>query len=301
MSSTDFTKVAFITGTNSGIGKSLVKEFNQRKVKVYASDVRFSEETSEEFKNLGNIYTDIVDVTNLDHIIAVRDKIAELEGKIDYLYLNAGIVSVSHATDVTDEQIFNLYNINLFSNMKAVREFVRLVINAKGTIIFSGSITKFLPLHSNSLYVSSKAALDAYAHTLQLELRGYQVRVLNVLGGYIKTRIFDSHVSTVPESSIYNFPEYTEIYAQRNAKLAENAGDSMETDVFAKRVLDQIQVAGLNQVNIFEGTKSSYLYYVSRLLSTSLLFDKMLNIFGLKFDYRKHLKDDKIEITQYLA
>lgn len=294
----DFSKIAFVTGTNSGIGKSLVKEFNKRKVKVYASDYLFSEETLAEFEQLGNVITDIVDVTNSDHIIAIRNKIAKAEGKVDYLYLNAGIISVAHATDVTDEQIAKTFNINLFANMKFVREFVKLVINAKGTIIFSGSITQYIPVHSNSLYVSTKAALDAYARNLQLELKGFDVKVLNILGGYIKTKIFDAIADSVPDNSIYNFPEYTKIYAQRKSKISKDIG--MEPDTFAARALNQIEAAGLNQVEICEGARSGYLYYIGRYLPTFLLFNKMLDLFGLRFDYRKHLKDDKIEITDYL-
>ncbi|KAH3679888.1 hypothetical protein WICMUC_000631 [Wickerhamomyces mucosus] len=296
---TDFSKVAFITGTNSGIGRSLTLEFNRRKIKVYASDIKFDKETLELYSSLGNIIIDTFDVTSLQDIIRVRNKIALAENKVDYLYCNAGIVQVSHAVDITDEQLEKIYNINLFANIKIVREFVRLVINAKGTIIFSGSITKFLPLHSNSLYVSTKAALDQYAQVLQLELRGYGVKVINILGGYIKTNIFDSNVVNVPKGSIYDFDEYKQIYSQRVENLNQSSQNAMSCEEFAKRTLDKIENSNLNQVNIFEGTKSRSLYYISWLLPKWKLFDYMLNIFKLNFDYRKHLENDQLDISFY--
>lgn len=159
---------------------------------------------------------------------------AEENGKLDYLYNNAGIVTAVHSTDITDDQLQDLYDINVFGPIKMTREFIKLVINAKGTIIFSGSVTKNIPLHCNSLYVSSKAALDQYISVLQLEVRNYGVKVIEVLGGMIKTDIFNNSMNSVPDDSIYNFDEYTEIFQNRKQALDKNNHKRMPADIFAK-------------------------------------------------------------------
>ncbi len=287
-------KVALITGTNSGIGYSLALEFHKRGVKVYATDYQFSNTTVQTFKDLG-IITYTLDVRNIQDIKKIRDIVdAEENGKLDYLYNNAGIVTAVHSTDITDEQLQDLYEINVFGPIKMTREFIKLVINAKGTIIFSGSVTKNIPLHCNSLYVSSKAALDQYISVLQLEVRNYGVKVIEVLGGMIKTDIFNNSMNSVPDDSIYNFDEYTKIFQNRKQALDKNNHKRMPADIFAKRVLDQVEKAGLNTFRIFEGGEASRLYYIPNFLPRSKILDIMLGMFNLNFNYRKHLPAEKI-------
>lgn len=286
-------KVALVTGTNSGIGHSLALEFHKRGIKVYATDYQFSEPILKEFKDLG-IITHVLDVRKIEDIRIVRDIIAKEEGKLDYLYNNAGIVETVHAVDISDDQLQNIYDINLFGPIKITREFVKLIINAKGTIVFSGSVTKNIPLHCNSLYVSTKAALDQYISVLQLELKNYGVKVIEVLGGLIKTEIFSAPVNTVHEDSIYNFNEYTEIFKDRKLALEKNKKKGMSTQVFAKRTLDQLEKANLNTFRIFEGGEAARLYYLPSFLPRSKLLNSMLDTFNLNFNYRKHLTDEKI-------
>ncbi|CAM9016017.1 unnamed protein product [Wickerhamomyces anomalus] len=262
-------KVALITGTNSGIGYSLALEFHKRGVKVYATDYQFSNTTLQTFKDLG-IITYTLDVRNIQDIKKIRDIVdAEENGKLDYLYNNAGIVTAVHSTDITDEQLQDLYDINVFGPIKMTREFIKLVINAK-------------------------AALDQYISVLQLEVRNYGVKVIEVLGGMIKTDIFNNSMNTVPDDSIYNFDEYTKIFQNRKQALDKNNHKRMPADIFAKRVLDQVEKSGLNTFRIFEGGEASRLYYIPNFLPRSKILDIMLGMFNLNFNYRKHLPAEKI-------
>lgn len=288
------TKTALVTGANSGIGRALTLEFQHRGYKVYATDLAFSPETKAAFaeKNQSVICLEM-DVTSNEAVTKVRDYVAEdNNGKLDFLYCNAGRVEVGLAVDLQDHQIESLYGLNLFGNMRVVREFTTLIVNTQGTIAFSGSVTKGMPLHSNSLYTSSKAALDQYAAVLQCEMRNYGVKVINVVGGYIKTDIFASGVAKVRPGSVFDFPEFNEQYEKRGERIADTTTDSMLPSTFAKRVLDKIEKADLNTVRVYEGTKASTLDLIQKVVPYKTLFDKMLNIFHLNFDYRKHLTED---------
>lgn len=292
-------RIALITGTNSGIGKALALEFLSRGFKVYATDIKFADETVEEFKAKGgnNVITHTLDVTKLEDIKKIRKIVnEENDSTLDYLYCNAGIVKVKLATDISDADLEQIYNINLFGNIRLVREFVRLVINGKGTIVFSGSVTKFLPVHSNALYCSTKSAVDQYAYVLHTELKNYGVRVYNVLGGAVNTDIFNSGVDKPEPNSVFNFPEYAEQYGKRTERLKESGQDGMEPDVFAKRTLDQLEKASIHKFRIFEGSKALTLYYLGNYIFTcKRAADYFLNLFNLNFDYRAHLVNDRIE------
>jgi 1-acylglycerone phosphate reductase len=284
-------KVALVTGSNGGIGKALTLELASRGYTVYATDIVFSPESKETFQTK-SIRTHIMDVTSQEQVVQVRDIIqADTEGYLDLLYCNAGRVQVGLSSDLTDDEIRSLYELNLFSQMRLVREFVQMIIKAKGTISFSGSVTKGMPLHSNSLYTSSKAALDQYASVLQCELRNYGVKVIDVIGGYIKTNIFDSRVNTIRDGSVFQFPEYEEIYAKRNQVLDKSSQEGMEASEFARRALDKIEKANVDTLRVYEGAKAGRLSFLQQVVPQRNLVDHMLRLFKLNFNYRNHMKD----------
>lgn len=285
-------KVALVTGAGGGIGKALVLEFHRRGYKVYATDLKFTPGRQAQFESEG-ITCLLLDVTSEENVAKVSTHIAlDNDRKIDFLYCNAGRIEAGLAADVTDEQIRSLYELNLFANMRLVRHFVRPLINGKGTIAFSGSVTKDLPFLGNCLYSSSKAALDQYAFVLHTELRNYGVKVIDVIGGYIKTPIFDSPTTKIPHGSVYDFSEFVVLYNQRKAKLQNSA--SMSPDVFARRTLDKIEKADINTFRLYEGYRSGTISLFCRWIPSKKLVDHILKIFNMDFDYREHLKNDRV-------
>jgi len=288
-------KVALITGTNSGIGYALTLEFSKRGVTVYATDVKFDESTLKKFSKLNNVNPHILDVCSNNDILKIRNLIEiEQDGKLNYLYNNAGIVTPVHCTDIDDFKLQKIFQINVFGPIKLTREFIKLIISNQGTIIFSGSVTKNLPLHCNSLYTSTKAALDQYINVLQLETRNFNIKIIEIIGGLIKTNIFNEPINTVPENSIYNFTKYTKIFSNRKKVLEKNDFKKMDTKKFAEKVLDKIEKADLNTFRILEGGDSSKLYYFTNFLPRYKLLDSMLDMFDLNFNYRNHSREQKL-------
>lgn len=289
------TKYALVTGANKGIGFALCNEFSKRGVKVFATDVAFSEESAATLKANGCDCL-VMDVTNLDQIQAVEKQVAETTGnKLHYLYNNAGIVNAIHCVDQTKDELMKVFDINFFGAINVTNTFIKLVVNAKGTIVFSGSVTQSLPLHSNSIYTSSKAAINQWASTLQVELKNFDVKVLNVLGGSIDTEIFDTAIKPIPDSSIYSFTKYRNAFKFRKENLKAEAKNSvsMPTDVFAKKTIDKIfkieEKDDKYAFNLLEGGNASRFYYLGVVVPRYFLVNRMLNIFKLNFDYTKEV------------
>lgn len=293
MSHKTLQKVALVTGANGGIGNALTLEFNRRGYKVYATDIIFTPQVEAEFKSK-NITCLLMDVTSEEAVSKVSTQVAfENDRELDFLYCNAGRTEIGFTVDLTDEQIRSLYEINLFGNMRLVRHFVRPLINAKGTIAFSGSVTKDLPLIGNCLYASSKAALDEFSFVLHSELRNYGVKVIDVIGGYINTPIFNSGITEIKQGSVYDFPEFKALQNKRREKLKAVARTAMPPEVFACRVLNKIEKSDISTFRIYEGTKSGTIDFCSRWLSSKKLVDYFLGMFEINFDYRKRLNGDK--------
>jgi NAD(P)-dependent dehydrogenase (short-subunit alcohol dehydrogenase family) len=76
-------------------------------------------------------------------------------------------------------------------------------------LVFISSISTKHPYFGGSLYVGSKAALEAYAHTLALELAPNKSRVNLVSPGLVKTKILEE---TINASGTDGVNEYEKQY-----------------------------------------------------------------------------------------
>ncbi|MDC0056668.1 SDR family oxidoreductase [Alphaproteobacteria bacterium] len=103
-------KVILITGTNAGIGKSIVKTLEKEKCIIIATSRK-----KNNYKNKKNIYHYNLDVTNEDQWKDIMHHIKKQFGKIDVLINNAG-VRISGDIDSTSLKLWNdIININLTS------------------------------------------------------------------------------------------------------------------------------------------------------------------------------------------
>ena len=123
-------KSAVITGASQGLGLELAKEGIRRGYKVFALDVKISDE----LKNLKgencNIY--ICDVTNYASVKECRDNIGKNTESVDILFNNAGIWLDNERRELNSPEfdfdiIFRQYDVNAVGVVRMVREFVGLV------------------------------------------------------------------------------------------------------------------------------------------------------------------------------
>jgi NADP-dependent 3-hydroxy acid dehydrogenase YdfG len=73
-----------------------------------------------------------------------------------------------------------VYDTNVIGTILAIQAFAPLLIAAKGTIINIGSIAGVAPLPWQSVYNSSKAAVNQLTDTLRLEMEPLGVKVILV-------------------------------------------------------------------------------------------------------------------------
>ena len=109
-------------------------------------------------------------------------------GKLDILFVNAGIVSVS-SIEETDEAMFDaVMNTNFkgayFTIQKALPFF-----NDNGSIILNGSVGAFLSIPNSSVYSASKAAIHSLTRSLSPELLDRGIRINTITIGPTATPI----------------------------------------------------------------------------------------------------------------
>ncbi|GMM38240.1 hypothetical protein DASC09_055790 [Saccharomycopsis crataegensis] len=263
-------KTALITGAGGGIGSALCKVYAKNGYKVFAIDIKFPEEVAAKFKEL-EIITFHTDVTKSEQIVDLRQKLVEEFGltQLDVLYNNAGVASSLPAIDYYDSALEFVNGVNFLAPIKFVREFSKLIIKAKGTIVFTTSVTGWVPLTFNSVYAATKAGLDQYARTLNSEMKPLGVKVISMVTGAVDTTI--GTPTDLPKDSIFNTPEVHEHMKWKRALLKnENA---MDPEVYAERAYNQLNKATLNNFRLFEGKRASTYYTMFRLLPVQMMND----------------------------
>lgn len=247
-------KVALVTGASSGIGFATAVEFAKRGFKTYACARRL--EPMEPLKGYG-IITVTCDVTKIESVRKLHDLIKEEnDGKLDVLFNNAGQSCTFPAVDVTDDAVSQCFEVNVFAPVRLTREFTDLLVNAKGTVGFTGSVSGLVPFPFSSIYSATKAAIHQYAAVLRLEMKPFGVKVLNFVTGGVKTNIADTR--DLPENSWFNVPGIDAALVERKQMAARN--NPMPAEKFAKQIVDDFEYQTLGgKLNLYRGQLATFL------------------------------------------
>lgn len=266
-SSVDRQKVALVTGASSGIGYACTIELASRGYLVFAGARRL--EPMDLLKDYGIIPIQL-DVSDAKSVGNAKNLIMEHTGHhyLDILYNNAGQSCTFPAIDVTDEAMRQCYEVNVFGAVRTTRTFIPMLINARGLVAFTGSVTGIISFPWLSTYAGTKAAIAAYAATLRLELKPFHVDVVNIVTGGVNTNIEDTR--SLPDLSLYNVPGMQEAFKYRQQMSRRN--NPMDAAVFAKQVVSDFEnVKFSHKLEYYRGTKALLLYWISRLVPRAWL------------------------------
>lgn len=182
-------KVAVVTGGNSGIGLATAKEFAREgaRVVITGRDARTLEEAARELG--GEVLALRSDASSLADIDELFDAVRERHGRVDVLFVNAGIGKFA-SLEETEEALFDqVMDINFKGAYFTVKKALPLLSDG-ASVILNTSVAAHVGLPSASVYSASKAALLSLAQTLSADLVGRGIRVNAVSPGPIQTPIF---------------------------------------------------------------------------------------------------------------
>jgi NAD(P)-dependent dehydrogenase (short-subunit alcohol dehydrogenase family) len=182
-------KVAVVTGGNSGIGLATAKEFSEQGAKVAISG-RDQQTLNSAKKEIGNgVLAVKADTSNLKDIDALFGAVQKEFGKIDVLFVNAGVGKFLPIESVDEDFFDNIMDINFKGAYFTIQKALPL-LNDNASIILNTSINAHIGMPNTSVYAASKAALITLARTLSAELVGRGIRVNAVSPGPVTTPIF---------------------------------------------------------------------------------------------------------------
>ncbi|MEH6406154.1 MAG: SDR family oxidoreductase [Leeuwenhoekiella sp.] len=193
-------KIAIVTGGNSGLGYATAKKFCDNNYKTYVIG-RNKEKTLNACKEMGtNAIPILFDLANLDAIPEMIHNIAEAQGQIDVLVNNAGINMKKEFTDVTNDEFANIIHTNVTSVFAISREVVKIMKdNGGGSIVNISSMAAQYGIPKVIAYSASKTAIEGMTRSMAVDLAQFDIRVNCVAPGFIKTPMTAKALDSDPE------------------------------------------------------------------------------------------------------
>ena len=192
-------KVVMITGCSSGIGRNLAQRLTNSGYTVVATarDVNTLEDLDAAMKLA-------LDVTCQESVQKAVNRTIERFGRIDVLVNNAGYAQVGAIEDLAVDQVQQMYDVNVFGVIRMVKAVAPFMRSQKaGKIINISSIAGKLVTPVNGTYSSSKFALEALNDALRIELKPFNIQVILIEPGAIKTN-FDRTVHAKGDKILSN-------------------------------------------------------------------------------------------------
>jgi NAD(P)-dependent dehydrogenase (short-subunit alcohol dehydrogenase family) len=182
-------KVAVVTGGNSGIGLASAKRLLDEGARVAIAG-RSQKTLDEAQKYLGNgtlaVQTDVAKLADLDKLYAA---VSKKLGKIDVLFVNAGVANFAPLADTTEQVYDTNFDINAKGAFFTIQKAIPF-LNDGASIILNTSVAGQKGFGTAGSYAATKAALRSFARTAASELVGRNIRVNTVAPGPIETPIF---------------------------------------------------------------------------------------------------------------
>jgi len=192
-------KVAVVTGGNSGIGLASAKELASQGAKVVIAG-RDQKTLDAAVASIGENALGVqADVSKLGDIEKLFAQTAEKFGKVDVLFVNAGVAQFA-PLEQSDEELFDrIVDINFKGSFFTVKTALPH-LNDGASIIFTTSAATKKGMAGVSVYAASKSALLSLVKVFAAELAPRGIRVNAISPGPIDTPIFNR--SGLPEATI---------------------------------------------------------------------------------------------------
>jgi short-subunit dehydrogenase len=235
-------RIAVVTGTSSGNGYETSLMLAKNGFLTYAT--MRSLDKSKDIKSLAEkeklpLKIAQLNVTDDRSVKNAIQSITDESSRIDVLVNNAGYALFGAFEDLTMEEIKAQYETNVFGVIRMTQAVLPIMRKQKSGIIvnISSAVGRY-GVPGESIYVSTKFAVEGLSESMAYELEPYGIKVVLVEPGVIRTSFFNSRV-VAKKSQDPNSP-YSHLMQNVDTSFKHKMEDGSSADVVAKAVIEAV-------------------------------------------------------------
>jgi len=259
-------KVVFITGASSGIGKSIGEFLHSKGFVVYGSSRNPERITNSVFPLIA---LDVRNKVSIQEAIAV---VIMKSGRVDVVINNAGVGITGPIEEIPTEEIQNNFETNLFGPIEVIKAVLpQMRLQKCGLIINITSIAGYMGLPYRGIYSASKGALELITESLRMEVKSFGIHITNVAPGDFATNIAAGRFhAPVIQGSAYEIP-----YGKTLKELETHVDSGSNPNEIAKVIYKIIQTPDPNIHYKIGAFMQKFSILLKRILPDKL-YEKML-------------------------
>lgn len=278
-------KHAVVTGASTGIGRATALKLARNGFHVFATVRRATDGEALQREAEGVLTPLIMDVTESEHIAAAVTAVSTHTGRrgLDVLVNNAGVGAFYPLELMPLSRFRWQFEINVDGQLAVTQAFLPALRLAAGRIVMIGSIADRITMPFAGPLAAAKHAVLALTEALRLELAPWNIRVVLIEPGSIRTDAIDKAKRDI-ESAVREFDAdgralYLSAFRNMTSRGLAQEQYGSSPDAVAHVVLRAVR-AGSPRARYLAGKHSRLLATLAKLPPTVL--DKLRRrLFGL--------------------
>lgn len=258
-------KVVLITGASSGLGLAIALYLHQKNYEVVGTS-RTPEKYDLPFPLLP------LDLNDDESIIACANNFKEKYKTIDILINNAGVGITGPLEELPKNEMIKNFQVNFFGPVQLTQQILPLMReNNNALIINITSIAGYIGLPYRSIYSASKAAMQVLTEGLRMEIKPFNIQVVNLAPGDFATNIAQNRLHTPLNDNSTYFQNYKKCLETMNAHV--NEGSHPQAIALAvEKIIDSKK----RKIHYKVGTPLQKFSIVLKRILPDLWFEKLL-------------------------
>lgn len=176
------------------MGKAMAESLARTGYQVFATGRKIPDDS-----RITNLSYKYLDVKNSDSVKGTISAIIEQHHRIDILINSAGLGLAGPLEEIPFEEIYNLFETNYFGTIRVIKQVIPIMRKqGKGLIVNLSSIGGRVGLPFQSIYSSSKFAIESLTEALRIELKPFGIKVCLIEPGDYHTSVNANRRTIIP-------------------------------------------------------------------------------------------------------